>query len=171
MPRSLQPLPLETAVRAGSVVVRQGEPSPPMQVVDRGAFVVEVVRHDGRRLVLDVLGPGDGVGWPDGADERPHRPGDRAGAASRGACATRRRARRRRCWPGGPNAPRGSRPTWRGSTCLRGSSPGCGSLAERFGHPVPGGQQIGLRLTHDDLADLCGTTRESVDRSMGELVR
>ena len=32
-------------------------------------------------------------------------------------------------------------------------------LAGRFGHPVPGGVAIGLRLTHEDLADLCGTTR------------
>ena len=169
-PRSLQPLPPVTAVRTGSVVVRQGEPSPPMQVVERGAFVVEVVRHDGRRLVLDGLGPGDGLGWPEGAGEhrvaqatvralqpgrlRDPAPGEEAGLLARRAERAARLAADL-AWFDVPT---------RLFARLR-------VLAERFGHPVPGGLQIGLRLTHDDLADLCGTTRESVTRSMGELVR
>lgn len=168
--RSLQPLPRITAVRAGTVVVRQGEVSPPMRVVDRGAFVVEVVRHDGRRLVLDVLGPGDGLGWPDGAGEhrvaqatvralqpgrlRDPAPGEETGLLARRAERAARLATDL-AWFDVPT---------RLFTRLR-------VLAERFGHPVPGGLQIGLRLTHDDLADLCATSRESVTRSMGELVR
>lgn len=169
--RSLSTGPLETAVRAGSVVVRQGEPSPPMQVVARGAFVVEVLRHDGKRLVLDVLGPGDGVGTPTGAaDEarvahasvRALKPGQlRDTVPGEEAPLLARRAERAArlaadlAWFDVPT---------RLFARLR-------SLAERFGHPVPGGQMIGLRLTHDDLADLCGTTRESVTRSMRQLTR
>jgi CRP/FNR family transcriptional regulator, cyclic AMP receptor protein len=168
--RSLQPLSLGTAVRAGSVVVRQGEPSPALQVIDRGAFVVEVLRHDGKRLVLDVLGPGDGVGWPSGADERriaqasvrALKPGQLRDTVpgEETALLARRAERAARlaadlAWFDVPT---------RLLARLR-------VLADRFGHPVPGGLQIGLRLTHDDLADLCGTTRESVTRSMGELIR
>jgi CRP-like cAMP-binding protein len=36
---------------------------------------------------------------------------------------------------------------------------------------VPGGVSIALRLTHEDLAGLCGTSRESVTRAMGRLIR
>ncbi|MGH2629264.1 MAG: Crp/Fnr family transcriptional regulator [Actinomycetota bacterium] len=172
--RSLQPLPLETAVRAGSVVVRQGEPCPPMRVVTHGAFMVEVLRYDGRRLVLDVLGPGDGLGGPgDGID---------AGDGPRLAQATVRALRPGRLREIAPGevvpllvrrAERAARlaadlawfdvPT---RLLVR-----LHLLAARFGRPVPGGVSITLRLTHEDLADLCGTTRESVTRAMRELVR
>lgn len=172
--RSLQPIPLETAVRAGSVVVRQGEPCPQMRVVAHGAFMVEVLRHDGRRLVLDVLGPGDGLGGPgDGID---------AGDGARLAQATVRALRPGRLREVEPDemvpllvrrAERAARlaadlawfdvPT---RLLVR-----LHQLAARFGHPVPDGVSIGLRLTHEDLADLCGTTRESVTRAMRELIR
>lgn len=190
--RNLEALPLETAVRSGSVVVRQGEPSPPMRVISHGAFIVEVLRHDGRRLVLDVLGPGDGVGAPGARMGAPQRagagPGSRVGAppataeTGRIAQATVRAlrpGRLRETFPGeeGPllarRAERAARlaadlawfdvPT-RLLTRLH-------VLASRFGHPVPGGLAIGLRLTHEDLADLCGSSRESVTRSMRELTR
>ena len=62
--RSLRSPSLEIPVRAGSVVVRQGEPLPPMRAVVDGAFVVEVLGHDGRRLLLDVLGPVGRFGPP-----------------------------------------------------------------------------------------------------------
>ena len=175
LPRSPQPLSLELVVRPEAVVVQQGEPCPPMRVVSRGAFMVEVLRHDGRRLVLDVLGPGDGVGGP----------GDAVGAEPAGtprAAQSTTRAlgpgRLRAMMPGeevpllARRAERAARfaadlawfdvPT-RLITRLN-------VLAERFGHPVPGGLSIGLRLGHDDLAALCGTSRESVTRAMTSLV-
>lgn len=36
-----------------------------------------------------------------------------------------------------------------------------GKLAQQFGEPFGGGQRIGLKLTHQELADLIGSTRES----------
>jgi CRP/FNR family cyclic AMP-dependent transcriptional regulator len=170
--RGSHPRPLEIAVRAGGVVVRQGEPAPPMRVVTHGAFVVEVLRHDGRRLVLDVLGPGDGVGGPgDGIDT------DDEGRLAQATVRALRPGRLRAIEPGEAvsllvrRAERAARlaadlawfdvPT-RLSSRLQ-------VLAGRFGHPVPGGVAIGLRLTHEDLADLCGTTRESVTRAMRQL--
>ena len=165
--RGMHPRPLEIAVRAGDVIVRQGEPAPPMRVVTHGAFVVEVLRHDGRRLVLDVLGPGDGIDTDDDgrvaqATVRALRPG-RLRAIEPGeavALLVRRAERTARlaadlAWFDVPT---------RLSSRLQ-------VLAGRFGHPVPGGVAIGLRLTHEDLADLCGTTRESVTRAMRQLAR
>jgi CRP-like cAMP-binding protein len=169
--RTMTPVSPATAVRSGAVVVRQGEPSPAMRVVTRGAFAVEVLRSDGKRLVLDVLGPGDGLGSPPSPSRDPRpaqatvralrpgqlrdpRPGEEAPLLARRAERAARLAADL-AWFDVPT---------RLLARLR-------SLAERFGHPVPGGQMIGLRLTHDDLADLCGTTRETVTRSMRLLTR
>lgn len=172
--RNLQALPLETAVRAGSIVVRQGEPCPPMRVVTHGAFVVEVLRHDGRRLVLDVLGPGDALGGPSDGDSGGD---DGDGRIAQATVRALRPGRLRELTPGEAvpllirRAERAARlaadlawfdvPT-RLLARLH-------VLAARFGRPVPGGVSIGLRLTHEDLADLCGTTRESITRAMHTL--
>ena len=56
--RGMHPRPLEIAVRAGDVVVRQGEPAPPMRVVTHGAFVVEVLDVDDDVEVGAVAGAG-----------------------------------------------------------------------------------------------------------------
>ena len=145
-----------------------------MRVVAHGAFMVEVLRHDGRRLVLDVLGPGDGLGGPgDGFD---------AGDGPRLAQATVRALRpgRLRQVEPGEMVPllvrRAERAARLAADLAWFDVPTrllvrLHQLATRFGHPVPGGVSIGLRLTHEDLADLCGTTRESVTRAMRELVR
>ncbi|MDH4113212.1 MAG: Crp/Fnr family transcriptional regulator [Actinomycetota bacterium] len=171
--RTPEPGPPETVVRAGAVVVRQGEPCPPMRVVQRGAFVVEALRHDGRRLVLDVLGPGDGIGGP-AAGARDHE--------ARMAQATVRALRPGRLREALPveEAPLLARRAERAARLAADLAwfdvttrllARLHVLASRFGRPVAGGVIIGLRLTHDDLADLCGTSRESVTRSMGVLSR
>jgi CRP-like cAMP-binding protein len=171
--RSLQALPLETPVRGGSVVVRQGEPCPPMRVVTHGAFAVEVLRRDGRRLVLDVLGPGDGLGGPgDGVA------GDGDGRVAQATVRALRPGRLREVAPGEavPLLVRRAERAARLAADLAWFDVPTRLLARlhvlagRFGRPVPGGVSIGLRLTHEDLADLCGTTRESVTRAMRALI-
>ncbi len=42
-------------------------------------------------------------------------------------------------------------------------------LAERFGHSTPAGQLLPLRLTHQELADLIGSTRVTVTRILNQL--
>lgn len=172
--RVVEPLPREFVVRAGAVVVRQGEPGPPMRVVTHGAFVVEVLRLDGRRLVLDVLGPGDGVGGPgDGAGS------DGEERLAQATVRALRPGRLREIAPGEavPLLVRRAERTARLAADLAWFdvptrlSARLQVLAGRFGHPVAGGVAIGLRLTHEDLADLCGTTRESVTRAMRVLAR
>jgi CRP-like cAMP-binding protein len=172
--RSLRSPSLEILVRAGSVVVRQGEPLPPMRAVVDGAFVVEVLGHDGRRLLLDVLGPGDGLGGPgDGLE---------TGGGSRLSQVTVRAlrpGRLRELEPGEavPLLVRRAERAARLAADLAWFDVPTRLLARlhmlgaRFGRPVPGGVSIALRLTHEDLAGLCGTSRESVTRAMGRLIR
>jgi CRP/FNR family cyclic AMP-dependent transcriptional regulator len=42
-------------------------------------------------------------------------------------------------------------------------------LAERHGRPTEGGLLVGLRLTHQEIAQLAGTARETVSRVLAEL--
>ncbi|MCH5376803.1 MAG: Crp/Fnr family transcriptional regulator [Planctomycetes bacterium] len=42
-------------------------------------------------------------------------------------------------------------------------------LLEKYGQPVPEGIQIGIRLSHQDLANIIGSTRETVTVLLGEL--
>ena len=42
-------------------------------------------------------------------------------------------------------------------------------LAEQFGYPTPRGVQIGIKLSHQELASVIGSTRESVTLLLGEL--
>lgn len=46
-----------------------------------------------------------------------------------------------------------------------------GRLAHEYGKPVSGGTLLDIRLTHNDLASLVGSTRETVSVKLGELVR
>jgi CRP-like cAMP-binding protein len=44
-------------------------------------------------------------------------------------------------------------------------------LAQRFGAPVPGGVRIGIRLSQEELAELTGSARESVNRALRSMQR
>lgn len=43
------------------------------------------------------------------------------------------------------------------------------ALAARYGTDVPGGQKIDVKLTHQELANLVGTARETVSRILAEM--
>jgi CRP-like cAMP-binding protein len=164
MPR-LQPLPL-IAVRPGQAVVRQGEVGPGPWVVATGALIATAVSADGHVLALDVLGPGDLVGEPDGAAAdtgvralRPSRLTPMAGPALTPLVVARgRRAAalaRDLAWLGVSE---------RVEARLT-------ELARRFGRAAPGGTALALPITQDDLAALAGTTRESTNRALRALER
>jgi CRP/FNR family cyclic AMP-dependent transcriptional regulator len=161
-----QPLPLAFEVRPGRDLVRQGEPYPGAWMVRSGRLLMHVVDPEGRRLALDVLGGGDLVGGPAGwIAEASVRPMVQTWLAPAGPGEVRdglaRRAHRSSAlacclaW---------DRVTERVAGRLD-------DLAERFGRPVAGGRGISLALTQDDLADLAGSTRESVNRALAELAR
>jgi CRP/FNR family cyclic AMP-dependent transcriptional regulator len=163
--RPYKPLPL-MAVRRGQHIVRQGEPFAGPWVVRSGALFCSAISDDGRVLALDVLGPGDLVGEPDGAPAeygvrvlrpgrlRAARPAERTDLAS---IRTRRMAALARDLAWLDVAQRIEERLL--------------DLAERFGRPVAGGLLVALPLTQEDLAALAGTSRESANRALRLLGR
>lgn len=161
---AVEPLPL-VVLRPGQVPGRQDEPCPALWVVESGALWASVVAAEGHQLLLDLLGPGDLAGEPDGAPSactlralrptrlRPVAParvadglGQRAGRLTQLACDL--------AWLDAP-----------GRVERR-----LAELADRFGRPVPTGTAIALRLTQEDLAAFAGTTRETANRAVRTLV-
>lgn len=161
----LQPLPLTVILRQGSTLVRQGAPSEGLWLLSSGALRMAQVSRDGRELLLDVLGVGDGVGEPPGmispATVRALRPCRLVPVAPR-AAADLLTARAHRA------AALAADLAW---LDVRGRIFGrLDDLAQRFGRPVEGGRLILLPLTQDELAALAGTTRESANRALRALV-
>jgi CRP/FNR family transcriptional regulator len=160
-----EPLPLVIDVQPGREVIRQGEPYPDAWLVRSGALSMELVDHDGHRLVLDLLGPGDLVGGPPGgtadASVRAMVPSGLVGA--RPIAIHEGLARRARRLTRLASSLAWDRLADRLVARLD-------DLAERFGQPVPGGTRVALPLTQEHLAALTGATRESVNRALAELV-
>lgn len=158
------PLPLMFDVRPGREVIRQGETYPDAWVVRSGALLMEVVDLEGRRLALDLLGPGDLVGGPTSwISDASVRALVTSGLFAAGPIALRdglaRRARRA-AWLACSVA--WDRIADRLATRLD-------DLAVRFGQQVPGGRCLELPITQEHLAGLTGATRESVNRALAEL--
>jgi CRP/FNR family transcriptional regulator len=162
--RRTEPLPLATVVRAGVVLASQGEHSTMAWRVEDGALWETVVLPDGRALALGILGPGDAIGEPDGIPSastvrslrvsrlRPMVPSD---AADLFAARARRAASlaAELAWCDVPS---------RLLSRLR-------DLTARFGRPVVDGRAISFRISQDQLALLCGSSRETVSRSLRAL--
>jgi CRP/FNR family transcriptional regulator, cyclic AMP receptor protein len=160
----VEPLPL-VVVRAGAVPVRQGEPCHGIWGIESGVMRVSMVTAEGRELVLDVIGRGDPVGLPRhgvspctvrALGPSRLRPLDRDEAA---ALLIRRDARltafaAELAWLEVPA---------RVDRRLR-------DLAMRFGRKVRGGTSVPFALTHDELAAMVGTSRESVSRAIRRLL-
>jgi CRP/FNR family transcriptional regulator, cyclic AMP receptor protein len=150
--------------RPGRELVRQGEPCPDAWVVRSGAMLMEALDPDGRRLALDVLGPGDLVGGAEGST---------LDATFRSIVPTM-------LLPAGPislrngMARRARRATWVACSIAWQAvseriTARLDDLAERFGRRAHGGLLIPLPLTQEDLAALVGSTRESVNRALADL--
>jgi CRP/FNR family transcriptional regulator, cyclic AMP receptor protein len=158
------PLPLSIEVQPGREVIRQGEPYPDAWVVRAGALLMEVVDHDGHRLALDVLGPGDLIGGPpDVTADASVRALVTSGLFEAGAASIREGLSRR-----------ARRVTWLASSLAWDRLADrllarLDDLAGRFGQPVPGGTRVALPLTQEHLAALTGATRESVNRALAEV--
>lgn len=160
----LEPLPL-VVVRAGASPVHQGEPCHGFWVVESGALRASMVTPEGRELVLDVLGRGDPVGLPHQAispctvrtlGPSRLRPVGRDDAA---ALLIARDARltsfaSELAWLDVPA---------RVDRRLR-------DLAARFGRKDRGGTSVPFTLTHDEIAAMVGTSRESVSRAVHRLL-
>lgn len=164
-PRGLvEPLPL-AIVRPGQAPVRQGEPTPALWRVDTGLLRATLVRGDGRELTLDLLGPGELVGEPQGLVSawtvvalRPSRLVriDQDHAADLLAERAQRLASiaHQLAWDD---------VSTRVEARLH-------DLAARFGRPVLGGTLVPITLSQEVVASLAGTTRETANRAIRGLV-
>lgn len=161
-----EPLPLATALPAGTTLVRQGDACRRAWTVVTGVLIERVVSPDGRVLIPRLPGPGDLVGGVDGAP-------------SPGTVRALRRSTVRIAGPGELAAGLAERDramlafaaavAWLDTPTkierrLR-------EIAERFGRAAPGGLALGLTLTQEDLGAFAGTTRESANRAVRELLR
>ena len=157
----VEPLPL-VVVRTGQTPVRQDESCPDQWVIDSGLFTVSVIDADGRAMLLDMLGPGDGLGLPDGLPSpwtatavRPARLRPAVGTDGLASTAARLTTiATELAW---------FDITDRVERRLL-------DLARRLGRPAPGGTLIPVRLTQDELASMVGATRESANRAVRTLV-
>ena len=154
------------AVPVGRLAVRQGQPCSGVSMVTHGAFFESAVDEEGRVIGFDVLGPGDAIGGVVGthaiADVRAIRPSrlcevspERVGWLLDGRRQRSAEFARQLAWL---------------DVCER-VALRLDDLAGRFGRPAPGGTVVRLPITQDDLAALCGTSRESVNRALGTLRR
>lgn len=161
-----EPLPLTTALPAGTALIRQGDACRRAWVVVTGVLIERVVSPEGRVLIPRLPGPGDLVGGLDGAP-------------SPGTVRAMRRSTVRLAGP--DDLAMGLAERDRAMVDLATAIAWLDTatkierrlreIAERFGRPVPGGIALGLTLTQEDLGAFAGTTRESANRAVGELLR
>ena len=162
--RDPQPLPLTVVMRSGATLLRQGASGDGLWLVQSGALRTASVTDDGRELVLDVLGPGQGAGEPVGVASpvtvRALRPCRLAPVGSR-AAADLLASRAHRA------AAHAADLAWldvRSRIAKR-----LDDLSQRFGRAVDGGRLILLPLTQDEVAAMAGTSRESANRALRAL--
>lgn len=162
---NLEPLPL-TVVRTGSTPISQGEPCAGIWRIETGLLALTLLDEEGRSLLVDVAGPGDPLGAPDGLPApwtaTALRPGRLIGLHGADARAAQAEQTARTAWIAAGFA-------WFG--VVERLERRLGDLAARLGRPVPGGVQIPVRLTQDDLASMVGASRESVNRALARMLR
>ena len=162
-----QPLPLEITIQTGKTLVRQGEPCAGVVVVVSGALMETCVSEQGRRLVHRVLGPGDPAGWADWNAASPVTV--RAVRLSRLRPASQDELPSLLAAREAASVELASDLAW--LDVVTRLERRLDDLACRFGRSAPGGTLVDLRLTHEDLAALTGSSRESASRAVRTLER
>jgi CRP/FNR family cyclic AMP-dependent transcriptional regulator len=162
---AVEPLPL-TVVRIGQTPLRQGEASAAVWRVDTGLLSLDVVDPDGRSFLVDLIGPGDTLGVAGGLGApwtatawRPTRLVELTGDAAAAAITAQTG---RVAWIAAGFAWFGVADRIRRRLL---------DLAERLGHPVPGGVQLPCALTQEELASMVGASRETVNRALMAMIR
>ena len=161
---ALEPLPL-VVVRTGQTPVRQGAPCTDLWVIESGVFAATLVDPDGRSFLVDLLGPGDGLGQP-------------GQLASPWTATALRPARLRPCTDEASLAMLAVRTERAITMAAQLAWFGVAErierrlvdLANRLGRPVPGGVVLPIVITQDDLASMVGATRESANRAIRTLL-
>lgn len=168
-------------VAGGTLLFRRGDPTPGLHLVEEGAIKIYTITPEGAERIIDIVGPGEFCGEMGVVDQAPSVAWGEAFGPTRlviiPAAALERLLQ--------------SHPLvgWKIARVLVRKLRQAGEqleeaiflrsrdrvfralvrLAERHGRPDGGGLVIDLRLTHEELAHLVGTARETVSRALGEL--
>ena len=178
---SLRPSLIETRLRRGEILFREGDSGDRLYVVIDGKIKLGRSSPDGRENLLAVLGPGQMFGelslfdpgprsatatavtdvamvslghedlgrWLTGAPRRGPRPARPAGAPGCGAPTT--------WWP-----------TWSSPTCPGRVAKALLDLSSRFGRQADDGVHVHHDLTQEELAQLVGASRETVNKALAD---
>jgi CRP-like cAMP-binding protein len=167
----------------GAVIFRKGDPGSSMMAVIRGRVKICAISPEGRELLLNIIGEGGIFGEIAILDGRP-RTAD-AVALEETDLLVLERDRFLPFLAGNPEA----------LSCLLAAlcqklrqtsahledallreapsrlASGLLRLAETFGRPVPGGVKLDIRLSQQQIGNLVGASRESVNKQLGDWMR
>ena len=170
----------ESRLRRGEVLFHEGDPGDKLYIVTEGKVKLGRTSSDGRENLLAILGPGQMFGELSLFDPGPRSAtvtavtetgcsrwptttccaGSRAGRASPSAC-----------WPSSPAGcarPTRSWPTWSSPTCPGRVAKALLDLADRFGRTADDGVHVHHDLTQEELAQLVGASRETVNKALAD---
>jgi CRP/FNR family cyclic AMP-dependent transcriptional regulator len=178
--RALAEHVVTTKLTKGEVLFRQGEPGTQLHVILDGKVKVYRSAADGRENMLAVIGPGDVVGELSLFD-----PGERTATAAALTATTVASLDHEALRPWlrehldvaeqllAALARRLRRTNEAMADLVFTDVPGrlakaLLDLAGRFGEPVPEGVQVSLDLTQEELAQLVGASRETVNKALAD---
>jgi CRP-like cAMP-binding protein len=164
----------------GEPIFYQGDPGHTLYIVEAGQVRIYVQSEDGQELSVTVCGPGDLFGEMAVIDGLPRSASAIAMEPTRVLSLSRERFREqlRRSPQFALNFMKALSVRIRSSTRTMDTLTTLNvpsrvarkllELAQKHGAPEPGGVRLGLNLTQTDLASLLGTTRESINKALGQ---
>ena len=171
----------EASLRRGEVLFHEGDSGDRLYIVLEGKVKLGRTSSDGRENLLAILGPGQMFGELSASSTRararppsprsPTPPSPRC--PTRTCCAGSRAARwsPAACSPSSPRAcarPTTSWPTWSSPTSPAAWPRPCIDLADRFGRSADDGVHVHHDLTQEELAQLVGASRETVNKALAD---
>lgn len=168
-------------VPGGTRLFAKGDPTPGLHLVEEGAVRIYTVTETGAERIIDIVGPGEFCGEMGVVDRAPSAAWGEAMGETRLVVIS----------PGALERLLQASPSvgWKICRVLAAKLRQAGEqldealflrsrdrvlrhlvrLAERHGEPEGEGRIITLRLTHEELARMVGTARETVSRTLAEL--
>ncbi|HWI60249.1 MAG TPA: Crp/Fnr family transcriptional regulator [Symbiobacteriaceae bacterium] len=178
---SLSALAVHRTVPAGTMLFAKGDPTPGLHLVERGAIKIFTVTADGAERIIDIIGPGELCGEMGVVDGAPSAAwGQTLGQTRVAIIPAAAFERLLLTEPSvGLKLCRVLAAKLRATAGQLDEAIFLGArervlrhlvrLAERHGRAAETGVRLSLKLTHQEIARLAGTARETVSRVLGEL--
>ncbi len=172
----------QTALRRGEVLFEEGDPGDRLFIITEGKVKLGHSSADGRESLIAILGPGEIIGELTLFD-----PGPRSTTATAVSSATLLSLDHEDLSAVLDQSPEAAKHMLRAlaqrlrrtneslSDLVFSDVPGRVAkalldLAKRFGHPTDNGIHVGHELTQEELAQLVGASRETVNKSLADFV-